>query len=611
MLARSPSPSHPGNSDLRVYSGERFSNKTLILENEFVFGLAARGYLVGEYLVFCYVYGSRLQFLWFHNNMAAAPQGPQFFMSNVSPDEGFFSSDLLVTPDGDVLVLGYFAVKGSFQPRLFILPAAAAASPQGSTSGFEEIPLGLAGGVYYDGVFGHRRMRFAPEVIDGKVAIWSSKQFTSAESQIVLIEVDLEAALASPAGETPASPAVVETIVVLIAAAILAPNPFIETAAVLLGTQECPILGLLFLDDHWRLKIALIDFKTRETLLVSIDALNFKTDSFVSLGGSSGVLGGKYISVFNAGSSRYMAWGGGGHGEYYGWKPRFKTLKPIRSADNFGCSMNLCDRDSSAKLNSLSGNGSPCYNARGLHWANRKAQEIATQGEEADPEFGFFPMFLGTSLDVAQIVQGEGLTSITVSNPNDTAQTVEYSLSAPDGTVFQSGEELLEPNQTLTLDVEGTPGVPGAARVLAPLPLTAQSLTDLSSLVDTPVFGAPGVEPNSSWTLPYENPAGAAPASGSPAGGGVTRETGVAIHNVGDEINTCTFTAFEASGEPADSADREYQPGQQEALFVSQIFENLASSSGLLAVDCQSAVAMVGAIQDSNGAIVLTPANPD
>ena len=91
----------------------------------------------------------------------------------------------------------------------------------------------------------------------------------------------------------------------------------------------------------------------------------------------------------------------------------------------------------------------------------------------------------------------------------------------------------------------------------------------------------------------------------------MTRETGVAIHNVGDEINTCTFTAFEASGQPADSADREYQPGQQEALFVSEIFENLTSSAGLLAVDCQSPVAMVGAIQDSNGAIVLTPANPD
>ncbi len=454
-------------------------------------------------------------------------------------------------------------------------------------------------------------MRFAPEVIDGKVAIWASKQFTSAESQIVLIEVDLEAALASPAGETPASPAVVETFVVLIAAAILAANPFVETAAILLGTQECPILGLLFLDDHWRLKIAMIDLKTRETLLVSIDALNFKTDSFVSVGGTSRVLGGKYVSVINAGSSLYLAWGGGGHGEYFDWKPGFKTLKRIRSFDNFGCWMDWCYRDSSVQPASLSGDGSPCYDGKGLLWANRLGTQMLLQGEEADPEFGFLPMFVGTSLDVAQIVQGEGLTSITVSNPNETAQTVEYSLSAPDGTVFQSGEELLEPNQTLILDVEGTPGVPGAARVLAPLPLTAQSLTDLSSLVDTPVFGAPGVEPNSSWTLPYENPAGAAPASGSPAGGGVTRETGVAIHNVGNQVNTCTFTAFEASGQPAEAVEREYQPGQQEALFVSQIFENLTSSSGLLAVDCLGPVAMVGAIQDSNGAIVLTPANPD
>ena len=373
----------------------------------------------------------------------------------------------------------------------------------------------------------------------------------------------------------------------------------------ILGTRDCPILGFLFLDDHWRLKIVLIDLKTGAIKKKSIDALNFKFDAFVKVGSDCALIGDKYACLINAGALSYRAWGGGDHGTSWGWIPRFRNLKLVYSEDNFGCWVITCYRD-----------GLRCYDGRTRFFINRRPRAVIAQtpqGEEPEPppQFGFVPLYVGTSLDVAQIVQGEGLTSITVSNPNGTAQTVEYSLSAQDGTVFQSGEELLEPNQTLTLDVEGTPGAPGAVMVLAPLPLTVQSLTDLSSLVDTPVFGAPGVEPNSSWTLPYENPAGAAPASGSPAGEGVTRETGVAIHNVGGEINTCTFTAFEASGGQADAVEREYQPGQQEALFVSQIFPNLTSSSGLLAVDCQSAVAMVGAIQDSNGAIVLTPANPD
>ena len=88
-----------------MYGGPNLSTRTRILENAFAFGLGARGYPVGLYLVFCYVHGGLLQYLQFPNNMAAAPQGPQFFISDVSPDEGFFSSDLLVTPDGDVLVL--------------------------------------------------------------------------------------------------------------------------------------------------------------------------------------------------------------------------------------------------------------------------------------------------------------------------------------------------------------------------------------------------------------------------------------------------------------------------------------------------------------------------
>ena len=48
---------------------------------------------------------SLLQYLQVQNGKGTTPQGPDFFISDVSPDEGFFSSDLLVTPDGDVLVL--------------------------------------------------------------------------------------------------------------------------------------------------------------------------------------------------------------------------------------------------------------------------------------------------------------------------------------------------------------------------------------------------------------------------------------------------------------------------------------------------------------------------
>ena len=177
VLVVSANPKEGHNLD--VYRGEGLAEKTPILENAFASGLGARGYQVGDDLVFCFIYQAVLRYLQVANHPATEPQGPPFFMSQVSLDEGFFSSDLLVTPDGDVLVLGYFAVKGSFQPRLFILPATSAASPQGSPSGFEEIPLGPGGGVYLDGVFGSPRMRIVPEVIDGKVRIFAVKQLSS------------------------------------------------------------------------------------------------------------------------------------------------------------------------------------------------------------------------------------------------------------------------------------------------------------------------------------------------------------------------------------------------------------------------------------------------
>ena len=82
------------------------------------FRLTARAYLVGLYLVFCYVHGGRLQYLQVPYVKGTTPQGPDFFIYEVSAEEGFFSSELLVTTDGDVLVLGYSTQV--FQPRRFI-----------------------------------------------------------------------------------------------------------------------------------------------------------------------------------------------------------------------------------------------------------------------------------------------------------------------------------------------------------------------------------------------------------------------------------------------------------------------------------------------------------
>ena len=130
VLVLSFNESQQGNN-LDFYRGENLTQRTRILENALAFGLAARAYLVGVYLVFCYVHGGLLKYLQVRHDTGPAPQGPDFFISDVSAEEGFFSSDLLVTPDGDVLVLGYSTQV--FQPRLFILRGAGS-SPQGTSS---------------------------------------------------------------------------------------------------------------------------------------------------------------------------------------------------------------------------------------------------------------------------------------------------------------------------------------------------------------------------------------------------------------------------------------------------------------------------------------------
>ena len=97
------------------------------MENAFgplLFGLGSRGsaVLLGAYLAFCLIYDLRLQLLLFPIAAGKAPLGSEFFFQDVSPEQGFFSSDMRVTPDGDVVVLGY-CIDGrtdTLLPRLFI-----------------------------------------------------------------------------------------------------------------------------------------------------------------------------------------------------------------------------------------------------------------------------------------------------------------------------------------------------------------------------------------------------------------------------------------------------------------------------------------------------------
>ena len=90
VLALSVNESQEGN-DLAAYLGD-LSQRIPILENALAFGLGARGYQVGDYLVFCFIYQTILRYLQVANRPATEPQGPPFFMSQVSLDDGFFSS---------------------------------------------------------------------------------------------------------------------------------------------------------------------------------------------------------------------------------------------------------------------------------------------------------------------------------------------------------------------------------------------------------------------------------------------------------------------------------------------------------------------------------------
>ena len=190
---------------------------------------------------------------------------------------------------------------------------------------------------------------------------------------------------------------------------------------------------------------------------------------------------------------------------------------------------------------------------------------------------------------------------------------MDWVFTQQDGSDFQTGSATLAANQTTEIQVESSNvGLPGSAYFRSGFGLTVQALIDLSSIVATPGFGAPGVAASTGWTLPYENPtAGGAAGGKQPAGAAVTRETGVAIHNVENQVNMCTLTAYDPAGEEAAQKLEEFQPGEQKALFVSQLFNNLASASGLLRIGCAFPVAVVGAQQESTGAIVLTPARPD
>ena len=76
------------------------------------------------------------------------------------------------------------------------------------------------------------------------------------------------------------------------------------------------------------------------------------------------------------------------------------------------------------------------------------------------------------------------------------------------------------------------------------------------------------------------------PRGQEPAGAEVTRETGVAVHNVENQANVCILTAYDATGEEVAQELQEFSPGEQKALFVSQAFTDLASAAGTMKIGC-------------------------
>ncbi len=560
----------------------------------------------------------------------AGLQGASVTLQDVSPDVGFFSSDIYVTPNGDILVLGYFAVEDRFTPRLFLGRAGGASTQQSGAQIapilFREIFLGLSGN-WLDAIFGSPRMRLVSFLYPGNViAFWAVKQLSTEQSELYVIKVDLDEIELESEGQQPAilGPGVIEIFIKLIvAAAVLQTNIITETTILLLGNSISPLMGFVYMDFHWRLILVLFDCVTGAIKIKPIVSLLLNFNALVKLSAACGILGNTYVCSLNAAGQLFSVTGRLATQGSEPIRTLIEKLKSIRRMkDNFGCWLNFCKY--SHVTTGGHGPGHYCWDGLGYFFFNKdftEGRENAGPAGETQSSFGFRPLYTGSRAIVPQLVQGQGssqpaqgqgFTEITVSNPQDLAQSIEYEFTAQDGTIFQSGTDLLQPSQTLTLQVEGNNLQPGAATFFSAFPVTVQSLVDLSSVVATPIFGAPGVDISTEWTLPFENPAGtSSTADPVPAGGSAQRETGVAVMNFVNEANTCTFTAYGPDGAQDAQESRDFLALQQQALFVGQLLSGLSSSSGLLRVECDSPVAVVGAQQDSAGAIVLTPARPE
>ncbi len=606
-------------NDLDYYFGENFSQRLSILQDRpLLFNVSKLGYTSaggtlgqggGGGTVFTFVDDLELKLVYI--DAEQTPQGGGFSMQTVTSDKEFWSSDLLVTPNGEVLVMGYFISPDHvtrFQPRVF--RAVPGSSPQGLFA-FEEIELGLVGH-YLGAVNGAPRMAFSPGVFEGNlVYFWAAQQFTGEVSVLVNVEIDLDNAAPPGAGAAPAarvqgttfacgdhvSPGVIRD-----AAGGVALREGSQSASVAgstTGNELVPVYA--FLDFHWCLRILIPDPVGDPCPLVVCPELG---PGFPYVGSycSGNLLSGIPNCWYSVASFLYRQRPGTGQnssglpipadsettGLVAGGGAEFDTFPIPVGSDNTG----------------VPGDG--------LFFGNGLPEGSGVQGA-GTPVFGFRRILTDQSSIVPQIVQGQGLTAISVSNPQSFPQQVDWVFTEQDGSDFQTGSETLAANQTIEVEVESpNVGLPGSAYFRSAFGLTIQALVDLSSIVATPGFGAPGVAAASAWTMPYENAAAAGSSLGhQPAGAAVTRNMGVAVHNVENVANTCTFTAYDPAGAEAAAEEREFQPGRQDALFVNQLFPSLSSASGLLRIECTSPVAVVGAQQESTGAIVLTPARPE
>ena len=604
-------------NDLDYYFGENFSQRLSILQDRpLLFNVSKLGYTSaggtlgqggGGGTVFTFVDDLELKLVYI--DAEQTPQGGGFSMQTVTSDKEFWSSDLLVTPNGEVLVMGYFISldRTRFQPRVF--RAAPGSSPQGRFV-FEEIELGLVGN-YLGVVNGAPRMAFSPGVFEGNlVYFWTAQQFTADISLLVNVEIDLDNAALPGAGAAPAA-----TVQGTNLSCGDHPTPGMnrdatggvgfrrrpQSASVSGSTTENELVPVYaFLDFHWCLRILIPD-PVGDPCPIVVCPEFISGFPYVGSYCSGNLLSGIPNCWYSVGGFLYRQRPGAGQnpggpvpsgsettGLVAGGGAEFDSFPVPGNSDNTG----------------VPGDG--------LFFSNASAVGPAAQGA-GTPVFGFRRILTDQSSIVPQIVQGQGLTAISVSNPQSFPQQVDWVFTEQDGSDFQTGSETLAANQTIEVEVESpNVGLPGSAYFHSAFGLTIQALVDLSSIVATPGFGAPGVAAASAWTMPYENPAAAGAGLGrQPAGAAVTRNTGVAIHNVENVANTCAFTAYDPAGAEAASDEREFEPGQQNALFVDQLFANLSSASGLLRIECTSPVAVVGAQQESTGAIVLTPARPE